>query len=188
MWYLDLISTLFSLMSTYCFVKADIRMWPLAMIATLFNTCLYFYAGMFATMTLEISYLSLSTYGWFYWLKQSSSRHHIKALDRQSLLVIMGTCLLLASTIYVCNIKHLDGLIMWDIAAVSISLLAQWLTCRKIITCWYLWFVADSIYIALMLSKDLYFHTCLFSIYLIMAILGFLNWLKLYRLQENIFA
>jgi nicotinamide mononucleotide transporter len=68
-----------------------------------------------------------------------------------------------------------------DAATTSLSLVAQWLMCHKIIITWVLWFITDVLYAAMYLSKNLPFHSILMIIYTGMAIAGYLVWARRYK-------
>jgi len=66
----------------------------------------------------------------------------------------------------------------WDTSATTISLVANIWLARKVIECWYLWIVADIILIGLFAAKGLYFSAATYGLFLIMAVLGYLEWRK----------
>lgn len=66
----------------------------------------------------------------------------------------------------------------WDTMATTISLVANIWLARKIIECWYLWIAADVILVGLFAAKELYFSAATYGLFLIMAILGYIEWHK----------
>ncbi|NRB10561.1 MAG: nicotinamide mononucleotide transporter [Rickettsiaceae bacterium] len=80
--YLDFIGTVLSLIGTYYFVKADIRMWLVYILATIVNSILYFKYTMYASMILEIGYLVMSVYGFASWhIAAKQSNDYIRSLS-----------------------------------------------------------------------------------------------------------
>jgi len=59
-----------------------------------------------------------------------------------------------------------------------VSLIAQWLMCRKIIETWSLWFFVDACYVGMHYLKGIPMHALVSCIYLGMAIVGYLLWQK----------
>ena len=66
----------------------------------------------------------------------------------------------------------------WDALITSISLAAQWAQSRKILECWWLWIVADILYIPFCLFNGLYLTALLYGVFLVLAIMGLLAWRK----------
>jgi nicotinamide mononucleotide transporter len=66
----------------------------------------------------------------------------------------------------------------WDTTATTISLVANIWLARKIIETWFLWIVADIILIGLFTAKALYFSAATYGLFLIMAVLGYIEWRK----------
>ena len=52
----DLFSALTSLLSTYYFIRLDIKAWPIGLLATCFNGWLFWQKGIYADMCLESFY------------------------------------------------------------------------------------------------------------------------------------
>mgnify|MGYP000713545896 CR=1 FL=1 len=71
-----------------------------------------------------------------------------------------------------------------DATTTVLSLIAQWMVCKKIIENWILWFVVDAIYVFLYFYKDIPAHGVLLIIYLGLAVAGFIRWRKLMGKQQ----
>lgn len=75
-----------------------------------------------------------------------------------------------------------DAAFPWlDAWTTSISLIATWLTIRKVLESWLYWIVADLIYIYLYTQRDAPAFAFLFGIYTILAIYGWFLWKKRQR-------
>lgn len=188
MFKLDFIGTLLSLVATYFFVKIDKRAWPVAIVATFLNTILYLQGKIYASMVLELIYLFLSIYGWHAWYygnnKQNLAITTLKVAQCKKLALVV--CALCVAIFYLLTALANNNIALIEAIAVSISLLAEWLTTRKKIECWAAWLIADFLFIYIMLYNGLYWHGLLFTVYLIMAIFGWFNWHKIrqqYQLQ-----
>jgi len=65
-----------------------------------------------------------------------------------------------------------------DSLTTAMSLVAQYMLSRKHIENWYVWITADIIYIALYAYKQLYLTGLLYLIFMIMCIMGAIQWKK----------
>jgi nicotinamide mononucleotide transporter len=72
----------------------------------------------------------------------------------------------------------------YDAFPTIVSILAQWLLARKVIENWYLWILADAVYICLYIVKALYLTALLYAIFIPICILGVLRWWR--SLDNNI--
>ena len=64
----------------------------------------------------------------------------------------------------------------WDNGVFAMSLAAMWLTARKKLENWMVWFVNDIVSVALYALQGLGGYAILYSIYLGMAVWGYLTW------------
>ncbi|PCH55096.1 MAG: hypothetical protein COC15_04760 [Legionellales bacterium] len=181
MFRLDLLGTLLSFISTYYFVTANGKTWPIGIAAIVVNIILYWQAGIYASIGLKIIYLILSIYGWYLWRSNGNKNPlAITSLTMWHKKLLPIIFILLFVTIFHLLKNYTNSTILYTEAlAVSVSLIAEWLSCKKKIECWTAWFVADAIFIYIMLYKSLYCHAVLYTVYLAMAIIGFINWRKI---------
>ncbi len=176
---LDLLGATTSLSATLLFVSVNRIAWLITIIATLLNGWLYWQQGIYADMALEFAYFASALYGWISWkasdLSQSSEIKTISS--KQEWLTLLGYlsisyCVLWG---FLSSYTHTTVATL-DAATTSLSLMAQWLMCRKVITTWILWFITDAIYAYLYYIKSLPFHVVLVLIYLGLALTGYFRW------------
>lgn len=182
---LDFIGTMISLLGTYFFTQANIKMWPAYITAGILNSLLYFNKQMYGVLVLELVYLTISIYGWQSWSFTNEKSLNIRKINAQQFIILLFSGVTLSLLISTILLKLASSsYILIETIAVSTSIIAQALSSRKIINCWHCWFAADAIYIYLMLQQELMFHAILFFIYLFMAILGYYSWRKILRGYE----
>jgi nicotinamide mononucleotide transporter len=183
--YLDLIGALLSLVTTYLYIKANANAWKLGILATTLNSILYLSQGIYGQAILESIYFASMWYGLWQWQSKSQAPLKITSLTMQQALTLS---LMVIAAIPLCAylLARYTGseIAMWDATTCVLSLTAQWLICKKIIQNWVLWFIVDALIITLHFHKSIPFHAILHGIYLIMAIIGYLNWNKL-RAEEQ---
>ena len=177
---LDLFGSLFSLLSTYYFIRIDIKAWPIGLMATCINSWLYWTKGIYADMWLEAFYFSSLSYGWFRWsVQRKIPRSTVKYLSTkqwiQLAFCIIGLYFIilhLLSEFSDSTVAKLDAL------TTAISITAQFLTCYKVITSWVLWLFADLLYLLMYHNKALPFHVVTMFIYTSFAVIGYIYWAR----------
>jgi nicotinamide mononucleotide transporter len=64
-----------------------------------------------------------------------------------------------------------------DALTTVLSLVAQYLLCRKRLENWIVWIVVDAIYVPLYLSRHLHLTALLYAVFLVMCVYGLRAWL-----------
>ena len=181
--FFDLFGTLISLLSTYYFIRMDIKAWPIGLLATCFNGWLYWHKGIYADMSLELVYFLSICYGWHQWSSmQEQKSTSLKRLSTKQWVIINMLMITLYIVIYNLLISFTHSTVAkLDALTTSLSLIAQGLMCHKVIATWMFWFVADALYAWMYLCKELSFHAILMIAYTGMAVIGYINWVKNYK-------
>lgn len=184
---LDFIGASLSLICTYYFTKAQRLAWLLGMIAIAVNSVLYFQKGIYGALLLEGVYFISMIYGWYQW---ATANNRPTTLAIRHLQFFEG-CLLTVAAVAGIFLLHLalitwtdSDIPLWDATTTILALTAQWLLCRKVLHCWILWFIVDAMIAALQFYKGIPFHSAVHWLYLIMAIMGYYRWQKLYKQEQ----
>lgn len=182
---LDPIGAGLSLICTYYFTKGQRIAWLLGIIAIIVNSILYWQKGIYGSLILEAVYFLSMIYGWFKWHSGNypSKKLPIRYLSLKQIAYLCGIAvlgiLLLANALALTD----SDVPYWDAMTTTLSLIAQALLCLKIIHCWILWFVVDALVALLQLYKGIPFHSAIHWSYLILAVLGYFRWRKIYKTE-----
>jgi nicotinamide mononucleotide transporter len=65
----------------------------------------------------------------------------------------------------------------------ALSIVATWLVAQKIVECWYIWFLADSLSVGVYVYQKLFPTAILFLCYSTLAIVGLIEWRKSVKQQ-----
>lgn len=186
--WLDFVGASLSLISTYYFTKAQRLAWLISLFAITLNTILYWQKGVYGHLLLEGIYFVSMIYGWYQWSSNITTPDYrpIRYLSFNEIIyyvagAIVGI-LLMAKGLSTFTDSTIP---FWDASTTILCLIAQWLLCRKVIHCWILWFVVDAMVASLQFYKGMPFHSAVHWLYLIMAVLGYYRWRKLYDFQQN---
>ena len=75
-----------------------------------------------------------------------------------------------------------------DAGLTATSLVAQWMMTRKILENWVLWIIADIVYVPMFIYKGLYVTAGLYTVFLVLAVMGFANWRRSWRADRALDA
>ncbi|MBY0425015.1 MAG: nicotinamide riboside transporter PnuC [Cytophagales bacterium] len=162
--------------------KGHMYGWPFAIISVSSYAVVFYESKLYADMSLQLVYLSLSIYGWWQW-KKGAVNNKIKPRNlpsRISWLYVLGSIgiFTLAISFLIGNLTDSD--VPWlDAFTTGSSLVAQYLMNIKITQHWIVWIVADIVYIGLYAYKELYLTTLLYIIITGLAVYGYFNWKKM---------
>lgn len=185
---LDISGAIFALLSTIFYVKADKWAWPLGAVATVLDASLYGLTGIYGDMTLTGIYFISMFYGWYMWTRKNDQS---KDLEITHLTLKTGLILSAIAAVGIFVISTLlkdftnSQVPYLDAITTVLSLIAQWMVCKKIIENWTLWFVVDAIYVGLYFYKGIPAHSILLIIYLGLAVVGFIRWRNLMNKQRS---
>ena len=181
---LEWFGTITGFLCVYLAAKQHVLNWPIAILSIAAYTLLFFRYKLYGDAALQVYFLVTSIYGWYYWVKQKEENQQaISSLTISETLKIIAFSIVLSGALGVfldrftnTDVPYIDG------TCTAISLVAQFLLTRKIIQNWVLWVVVDSCYIPLYLYKDLALTAVLYTLYLVLATLGYLNWRRTWKL------
>ena len=174
--------------SVYLSTRQNIWSWPTAIVNVSLYTFIFFQSGLYSDMGLQVVYLVLSIYGWYQWLHGGANRTPLR-VSRASARVwlLSGVAALLfwlALSQYTATLAGVS-LPRLDAGLTTASLVAQWMMTRKILENWIIWIVADIIYVPMYIYKDLHVTAGLYTIFLVLAVMGFIQWRRSYTADRT---
>lgn len=190
----EIIGAVTGLIYLYFSVRQNIWLWPVGLTTSAFYVVVFFRSQLYADMSLNVYYVFVSIYGWYHWLRRKDNTTHksIKIsilLLKEWLLYLLSAAVLTVAFAYVLiNIPAKIGMKpssvpWWDAFLTASSVVATFMLARKVLEQWLWWIVIDAISVAMYFYKELYFTVLLFIVNTIMAIIGYIQWKKDFKLQ-----
>jgi nicotinamide mononucleotide transporter len=186
--WLEWIGTISGFGCVYLAARQHIWNWPVAMVSITAYAILFYEYKLYGDAALQLYFMATSVYGWYYWHKRKEAHQtpivslgnsdKIKiALSSGVLTIVLGWFL---DNFTDTNVPYADGF------CTALSFIAQLLMSRKILQNWILWIIVDICYVPLYLYKDLLLTAVLYTLFLALAVMGYLQWRKAYNLAfEN---
>jgi len=182
--YIELIGTLFGLISVYYASKANILTWSTGIINEVALFILFFQVQLYADMFLQVYFFVVTIFGWYRW-KHNTAIIPVTtgSIRLQLILLVLGT---VAAGMIIRNLHQwLPGYFplpaaypFADSFVMVGSILATVLLARKQLENWYLWIIVDVVSIVLYLIKGIYFLSLEYIIFLGLASFGLYSWKK----------
>ena len=185
--YIELIGTLFGLISVYLASIANIYTWATGIINELFLLILFFQVQLYADMFLQIYFFVITLYGWYNWKRkpQKSNISHLNFNIKVRLLIAIAFGSVIAGFIFSNIHQYLPQYFKIEAAypyidsfVMVLSITATVLLAQKKIETWYLWILVDLICVFLFYKKGIVFLSLEYLIFLGLATYGLLNWKK----------
>ena len=179
---LEFAAMISGLLCVWYLIRQNILTWPTGIIYVLISFVIFSKVRLYADLVLHIFYLILNIYGWYYWSAPGKRQdHQVPVTTAGSSL--MGILLFLSALG-----TYLSGMLLseftdaslpyWDSATSVLSIAAMWLTAKKKIENWIIWFVVDLLATGIYFYKGLYFYCILYLVYIGMAVAGYVAWRK----------
>ncbi len=181
--YIELLGAIFGLLYIILSIKQNIWCWPVGLITSALYIYVFFVTKFYADMGLQVYYLVVSIYGWYFWMYGGESNKQddlkiSKAGFRMSAYLALATVVLFCMIAFIL-VKFTDSEIpYWDAFTTAGSFVATWMLARKIIEHWLLWIIVDAVSLGLYIYKGLYATVILFAVYTVLAITGYIAWKK----------
>jgi len=161
-------------------VLENIWNWPIGILNALAFTVLFLSSRLYADAGLQVIYIVLGCYGWYWWLKGGEHKSKLKvqrigALESMVLLAL-GTVATIGISRYLTSIGDIAP--FWDGLTTVSSLVAQYILTRKYLENWYVWIATDVVYIGLYGFKHLVLTAVLYAVFLSMCLVGVRDWRK----------
>lgn len=169
--------------------KNNIYSWPIAIISVIIYIFIFFETKLYADMGLQFYFFFMNVYGWYFWSKNRNNSQESRPV---SLITKKETILSLVGVVFFTIIlgvllkKQTDASFPFmDSFCTACSLIAQIFLARKVLHNWLIWIFVDIIYVGMYISKDLYATAIMYALYVYIALVGYLDWRKIYREQAH---
>lgn len=190
----ELAAILTGLANVWLTTRQNIWCWPIGLVMVTLYIVIFYQARLYSDMGLQVIYIFMQVYGWYYWLRGAGNvpgtnadggqqqEARVSRLSPTWLATCAATAVLgTAGLGYLMDTFTDADLAYWDATTTVLSLLAQWLLGRKILESWVLWILVDVLAIGIYFTKGLYLTGGLYVVFLGLATSGLLQWWKSYR-------
>lgn len=159
--------------------RESIWCWPAAFTSTLIYTILFWEGQLPMQALLNVYYMAMAVYGWTLWRKHGASQEILAVSTRPvqfHLWFISSGIVLSLITAYYLEQVIGSRLPYLDAFVTVFSVMNTVLMARKVLENWLYWLVINSAAIALYWQTGYYVTIVMFSMYLVLAVIGYISW------------
>jgi len=182
--WLEIVATV---LTVACVILANFRstwQYPIGILGTIAFFFVVWSANLFANAGLQIFFIAVQFYGWWFWLKggYEGTRPKITSIDFGSLASVTAFAVI-ASVMLGMVLNHFTSAAMATVDAIvfGLSVFAQFLLDRKKLENWIIWGLVNALSIWLYLSAGLYLLSGLYAGLFINAFVAYYMWYKEYN-------
>jgi nicotinamide mononucleotide transporter len=180
---IELLGAILGILYVVLSIRQNIFTWPTGLLTSVLYIVVFYKSALYAAMSLQVYYVFISIYGWYFWLRGKNSINKLQApvqkINKQFLLRIGAVTVLIYGFILFILINFSDSDVPFmDSLTTSLSITATWMLARKYIEHWIIWIFVDIVSSGLYIYKNLWPTVVLFLVYTVMAFIGYVEWKK----------
>lgn len=166
-------------LNVWLLVRQNVANWAVGILNVLLLMVVFATYGLYADASLQVVYVALGLLGWWRWQRggERGGRLEVSRTTRAEWTVLAVAGVAATAGLWLLLDRVTDSTVpLADALTTVLSLVATYLQTRKKVESWWIWIVADLIYIPLYLYKDLWLTGALYVVFLGLCVAGLLAW------------
>jgi nicotinamide mononucleotide transporter len=166
--------------NVWLLARQHIWNWPIGIANNLAYLVLFTKSGLYGDAGLQLVYITLAVYGWYIWLRPGTGPRLSVTRTTANVWMYLAPATLLAVLVLRWFLSRFTDSTVpgWDGVTTALSLAATYGQCRKLLESWWIWILADLIYIPLYIYKGLVLTSGLYFVFLLLCIFGLREWTR----------
>ena len=188
---LEILAASTGILSVYFSRIENILVYPTGIISTGIYVYILHIYELRGDMIINAYFFGMSIYGWFIWSKAMKGTTSLVDITRTSKKEkIIGVFIFLAGILFVLFAyrsfnTEISYISYTDSVTTALFFVAMWYMALKKIENWILWIAGNIISIPLYLIKGLGFTAIQYTVFLVLAIMGYIEWKRRMALREE---
>jgi nicotinamide mononucleotide transporter len=183
--WLEFVAVVFGLMSVWFAKQEKILVYPTGIISVLIYIYICFNVKLFADAGINLFYFIMSVYGWYMWTRKTDKPPLKITFNTLKDWMITGGLFVFSLILIISLLKYFNGddVEYWstdvpyiDTFTTSVFIVAMLLMALKKVESWIFWIIGDVISVPLYTYKGLVFTSFQFLVFLILAVMGYVEW------------
>ena len=184
---LEVVAVLAAIAYLVLAIRENIWCWLFAFISTAIYIYLFHQVSLLSESLLNVYYLLMAVYGWYQW--RFGDHHHERQITswpmKKHLALIVITAGMVPILGYLtsqlgASMPYLDAF------TTCFAVLATVMVAHKVLENWYYWLIINLTSVYLFAAKSLSLTAALFALYVVLTVVGLINWNRHYDRQQRL--
>ena len=181
---LDIGGTFVGLFYIYYQFRVSWKLWVASLVMSLFYIALNIQGELYALAGIYVYYSLAAVWGLWQWKMkgvESEEGGAVSHMPRRLYPRVLAVIAILTGLLaVVLHLLHEDSTLWGDAFTSATSIVAMWILAKKYCQHWLFWIVVDGVNCALYayLGAGYVFSSCLFGLYAVVSVFGYLYWRK----------
>jgi nicotinamide mononucleotide transporter len=183
--WMEFVADIFCVLSVWFAKQEKILVYPTGIISVLIYIYICFNVKLFADAGINLFYFIMSVYGWYMWTRKTDKPPLKITFNTLKDWMITGGLFVFSLILIISLLKYFNGddVEYWstdvpyiDTFTTSVFIVAMLLMALKKVESWIFWIIGDVISVPLYTYKGLVFTSFQFLVFLILAVMGYVEW------------
>ncbi|WP_134091728.1 nicotinamide riboside transporter PnuC [Olivibacter sp. XZL3] len=164
-----------------------VALYPCGIISILITLIVLYEAGLYAEILLNLYYLVMSLYGWYYWLRKGDSKEvPITTCSGRDWWVVFSFLFVGTPVLYNVLFYFTDSTVpLWDTWVTVTAWAGMWLLAKRKLENWLLLNISNAFAVPLYIHKNLFLYAILTLFLFVVAVFGYFAWRRSMRTALN---
>lgn len=186
--WLDITTTILGIIYIVLEYRASILLWLVGIVMPAMDVFLYYSHGLYGDAGMAVYYTLAAVYGWAVW--KFGKKHKQKEGEEMPITFMPKrlyppmTLFFVAAwvaTWFVLSRYTNSSVPVLDGFTNALSFVGLWALARKYTEQWLFWIVVDAVSCYLYIIKGIPFKASLYGLYVVIAVMGYVKWMKMAR-------
>jgi nicotinamide mononucleotide transporter len=183
---IEAIAAIASAWSVWLLAKNNPLGWWIGLIGVIAYAAVFYQVKLYGEVAIQFFYLITSFRAIYIWWRggENSTEKPVGRISQRWLIIWAILFIVGVFGLQIILVSLGGAAPFWDALTTILSAIAQLYLMGRYLESWYLWIVADTIYVPLYASRGLYLTSILYAIFWLMAIHGLRNFQRIYAGQK----
>lgn len=183
----EILGFLTGVVNVWLLTRQNIWNWPVGVANNAFYVVVFVAAGLYGDAGLQLVYIALGIYGWWTWAHPADRAElSVTRTPRSAWIWLTPATIAAAFALALFLRRFTDSTVPgWDGFTTALSLAAIFGQTKKYLESWWIWIVADLIYMPLYIYKHLWLTSGLYFVFFVLCVMGLREWSKAIRAQNE---
>ncbi len=184
---LEIVAVIAAIFYLVLAIRENIWCWLFAFISTGIYIYLFHSVSLLSESLLNIYYLVMAVYGWYQWhhSQNNKQRKIVSWSVKKHSVLILITGLMVPILGY--GMSQLGASMPYlDAFTTCFAVVATVMVAHKVLENWHYWLVINVTSVYIFTNKELFLTAAMFGLYVILTIIGYINWNKHYASQRKL--